>query len=88
MALDPNIRSQLIKTARLWAFAVVCASVGAAAVWWTDELNIGILAFLAAFVAFGVPLWAYERSRRAREERERVDRAKQAQRAKANTRRR
>lgn len=68
MDLDPGTRSQLFKTARLWLLAVVCASVGAAAVWRTNDVTIGVLAFLTALGVLGLPLWGYERSRRARKE--------------------
>lgn len=84
MALDPDIRSQLFKTVRLWALALVCASVGAAVVWRTNDVNVGILAFVTALAVFGVPLWAYERSRRAREQRD----SRRTQKGRANGRRR
>ena len=68
MALDPDVRAQAFQSGRLWLLALVCASVGAFVVWRTDDVGVGILAFLTALGVFGLPLWAYERSRRRREE--------------------
>lgn len=67
MALDPVMRRQLFKSVRLWLLAVVCAGVGAYRVWATNEVEPGVVAFLAAFVVFGIPLWIYERARNRRE---------------------
>jgi Flp pilus assembly protein TadB len=68
MALDPDTRGQLQKTARLWVLSLVCASVGAYAVWRSNDLVVGVLAFLVALGVFGLPLWAYERARSRRDE--------------------
>lgn len=68
VTVDPDTRAQLWKSVRLWALAVVCASAGAGVVWRTDNLTVGVLAFLTAVGVLGVPLWAYERSRRTRDD--------------------
>ena len=60
---NPNLNQQLGKQARLWALSLICATVGALVVWRTGQFAPGILAFLAAVVVLGAPLWLYERSR-------------------------
>jgi hypothetical protein len=62
MALEPATRAQLFKTLRLWLLALICAGVGAYVVGRSNDVGTGIGAFLIAFVVFGLPLWAYERS--------------------------
>ena len=58
---DPEMKQELLKTARLWLLSLVCASVGAATIWATTSLAIGVLAFLASVVVLGPLLWLYER---------------------------
>jgi hypothetical protein len=60
----PNIRSDLAKTARLWGLSLICASVGAYAVWRTDALLPGLIAFLITLAVLGPLLWLYERRKR------------------------
>ena len=60
---DDRIRRDLAKQGRLWALSLVCASVGAFAVWRTGELLPGIGAFLLTLVVLGSALYAYERRR-------------------------
>jgi hypothetical protein len=62
--LDDGIRRDLAKQGRLWGLSLVCAAVGAYAVWRTDELLPGIGAFLITLVLLGSALYAYERRRR------------------------
>ena len=61
--LDPDQRRQLAKQARLWTLSLICASVGAVAVWRTDNLVAGILAFAGCAAVLGFALWLYERRR-------------------------
>ena len=64
MAPDPDTRRQLAKQVRLWLLSLVCATIGATVVWRTDDLMLGVLAFLASVAVLGSLLWAYEKSRR------------------------
>lgn len=59
-----NVRSDLLKTARLWGLAVICASVGAYVVSRTNALLPGVSAFLIALAICGPLLYLYERRRR------------------------
>jgi hypothetical protein len=61
---DPELEKKLLKQLRLWLFSLVCASIGAATIWATDSLGIGVLAFLASVVLLGPLLWLYEKRRR------------------------
>jgi hypothetical protein len=60
---DPELRKQLLKSARLWLLSLICASVGAATVWATGSIGSGVLAFVGALVVLGPILWLYERRR-------------------------
>ncbi|HEY5979277.1 MAG TPA: hypothetical protein VIT41_06540 [Microlunatus sp.] len=61
---DDGVRRDLAKQARLWGLSLICASVGAFAVWRTDALLPGIGAFLISLVVLGSMLYAYEHRRR------------------------
>jgi hypothetical protein len=58
---DPELRKQLLKSARLWLLSLICASAGAATVWATGSVGSGVLAFLGSLVVLGPILWLYER---------------------------
>jgi hypothetical protein len=62
--LDPKRRAELGQYARLWLLAVPCAATGAYVISRTDDLVLGILAFLVALAVLGPFLWLYERRRR------------------------
>ena len=64
--LDPKRRAELGQTARLWLLGLPCAAVGAYVVSRTDDLVIGIGAFLLTLAVLGPFLWLYERRRRRR----------------------
>lgn len=66
MPVEPDARDQLARQGRLWLLSLICATVGAATVWRTDNLLSGIGAFLVALAVFGIPLWTYERYRKRR----------------------
>ena len=60
---DPDLGKKLFKELRLWLLSLVCASIGAATIWATDSLGIGVLVFLASAVVLGPLLWLYEKRR-------------------------
>lgn len=64
MERDPELRGKLAKEGRLWALAVVCATVGAGTVAATDSVPSGVLAFLVALAVLGPLLYLYEKRRR------------------------
>lgn len=64
MATDPDMRRQLAKQGRLWLLSLICATVGAVTVWRTNNLLIGIFAFLISLVVLGPILFAYEKRRK------------------------
>lgn len=64
--LDPKRRAELGQYARLWLLALPCAAAGAYVVSRTDDLFLGILAFLVALAVLGPVLWFYERRRKRR----------------------
>lgn len=64
MAIDPQARRQLAQQGKLWLLALVCAAIGAFVVAETNRFSYGVLACLIALAVFGIPLLAYERSRR------------------------
>jgi Flp pilus assembly protein TadB len=64
--LDPKRRDELGQTARLYLLGLPCAAAGSYVVWRTDDLVLGILAFLVALAVLGPVLWVYERRRRRR----------------------
>ena len=64
--LDPKRRAELGQTARLYLLALPCAAAGSYVVWRTDDLRLGIAAFLVALAVLGPLLWLYERRRRRR----------------------
>lgn len=64
--LDPKRRAELGQYGRLWLLALPCAAVGAYVVSRTNDLFVGILAFLVALVVLGPFLWVYERRRKRR----------------------
>jgi hypothetical protein len=61
---DPELRSKLAKEGRLWALALVCATVGAVTVAVTDSVPFGVLAFGVVIGVLGPVLHHYERRRR------------------------
>ena len=64
--LDPKRRTELGQTARLWLLGVPCAATGSYVVSRTDDIVLGVLAFLVALAVLGPFLWLYERRRRRR----------------------
>ncbi len=66
--LDPKRRTELGQYARLWLLAVPCAAAGAYVVSRTDDLFLGVLAFLVTLAVLGPVLWVYERRRRRRDQ--------------------
>lgn len=64
--LDPKRRAELGQTARLWLLGLPCAASGSYVVWRTNEVGLGIVAFLIALAVLGPFLWVYERRRRRR----------------------
>ena len=62
--LDPKRRAELGQYARLWLLAVPCAAAGSYVMWRTDDLFLGVLAFLVALAVLGPVLWVYERRRK------------------------
>ncbi len=65
--LDPKRRAELGQYARLWLLALPCAAVGTYAISRTNDLFLGILAFLVALAVLGPFLWLYERRRKRRD---------------------
>ena len=65
MERDPELRAKLAKEGRLWALALVCATVGAITVALTDDVLPGVLAFLVTVAVLGPLLRRYEKRRRA-----------------------
>lgn len=65
MERDPELSAKLAKEGRLWALALVCATVGAIAVALTDDVLPGVLAFLVTVAVLGPLLRRYEKRRRA-----------------------
>ena len=65
MERDPELRAKLAKEGRLWALALVCATVGAVTVAVNDAVLPGVLAFLATVAVLGPLLRRYEKRRRA-----------------------
>lgn len=61
---DPELRAKLAKEGRLWALALVCATVGATTVALTGSVPYGVLAFLAMVAVLGPLLRRYEKRRR------------------------
>lgn len=62
---DSDLLARVGKEARLWGLAVVCATIGALAVWrW--GLPVGVAAFLLSLVVLGIPLYQYEKRRGSR----------------------
>ena len=64
--LDPKRRRELAQYARLWLLALPCAAAGAYVVSRTDDLVLGVLAFLVTLAVLGPLLWLYERRHRSR----------------------
>lgn len=64
--LDPKRRTELGQYARLWLLALPCAAAGSYVMWRTDDVFLGIVAFLIALAVLGPFLWVYERRHRAR----------------------
>lgn len=64
--LDPKRRAELGQYARLWLLALPCAAAGSFVVWRTDDLVLGVVAFLIALAVLGPFLWVYEKRRRKR----------------------
>ncbi len=58
---EPEVRKQLLKSARLWTLSLICASVGAATVWATGSVGSGVLAFLSSLLILGPILWFYQK---------------------------
>ena len=50
--------------ARLWLLALPCAAAGSSVVWRTDDVVLGVVAFLVALAVLGPFLWVYERRRK------------------------
>jgi len=61
---DPELRAKLAKEGRLWALALVCATVGAVTVAVTGAVPSGVLAFLVTVAVLGPLLHRYEKQRR------------------------
>ena len=64
MALDPKVRRELLKSARLWVLSALCALVGAIVISTTGSIGWGIVGFLGALVVLGPILVIYERRHR------------------------
>lgn len=64
--LDPKRRAELGQTARLWLLGLPCAAAGSYVVSRTDDIRLGIVAFLVALAVLGPFLWLYERRRKRR----------------------
>ena len=64
MEPDPGRRHELAQQGRLWALALVCATVGAVVVWRTDSVYVGTAAFLLTLAVLGPVLYVYERRAR------------------------
>ena len=64
--LDPKRRTELGQTARLWLLGLPCAAAGSYVVSRTDDIFLGIVAFLVALAVLGPILWVYERRRKRR----------------------
>lgn len=64
--LDPKRRRELAQYGRLWLLALPCAAAGAYVVSRTDDLVLGVLAFLVTLAVLGPLLWLYERRHRSR----------------------
>jgi Flp pilus assembly protein TadB len=64
--LDPKRRAELGQYGRLWLLAVPCAAAGSYVQWRTNDLALGILAFLVVLAVLGPFLWLYERRRKRR----------------------
>ena len=62
--LDPKRRAELGQYARLWLLALPCAAAGSYVVWRTDDVALGVVAFLVALAVLGPFLWVYERRRK------------------------
>lgn len=62
--LDPKRRAELGQYARLWILALPCAATGSYVQWRTDDVVLGVVAFLIALAVLGPILWLYERRRR------------------------
>ena len=61
---DPELRGKLLKEGRLYALALVCATVGAVTIAVTEALLVGVLAFLVTLAVLGPLLHRYEKRRR------------------------
>jgi hypothetical protein len=61
---DPELRAKLAKEGRLWALALVCATVGATTVALSGSVLPGVLAFLVMIGVLGPLLRRYEKRRR------------------------
>ena len=68
MELDPGRRRELAQYGRLWALALVCATVGAVTVSRTGSVWVGTGAFLVTLLVLGPFLLVYERRARRRRE--------------------
>ena len=64
MTEDPELRAKLAKEGRLWLLSLACAAPGAAAIWLTGSLAIGVAVFLGCLLIFGGLLLVYEKRRR------------------------
>ncbi len=67
MELDPRRRRELAQYGRLYALALVCATVGAVTVHRTGSIYVGTGAFLLTLLLLGPFLWVYERRRKRRQ---------------------
>ena len=68
MEIDPKRRAELGQYGRLWLLALPCAAAGAYVVSRTDDLVLGVLAFLVALAVLGPFLFVYERRRKRRDQ--------------------
>ena len=64
--LDPKRRAELGQYARLWLLALPCAAAGSYVMWRTNDLFLGVVAFLVVLGVLGPVLWVYERRRKRR----------------------
>ena len=64
--LDPKRRAELGQYARLWILALPCAAIGSFVQWRTNDVVLGVVAFLIALAVLGPVLWRYERRRKRR----------------------
>jgi hypothetical protein len=59
-----DVRTGLAKEVRLWGMSAVCALAGALAIWKTNSIAYGVLAFLICLAVLGGVLLAYEKRRK------------------------